>query len=57
MWVKEYELVIFEKIVVFMLFKDYLCFKMIGFIYSEYLDVVGILLLNISKKKWDDEFC
>ncbi|KRD91725.1 xylulose kinase [Bacillus sp. Root147] len=57
LWVKEYEPEIFEKTAVFMLPKDYLRFKMTGFIHSEYSDAAGTLLLNISKKKWDGELC
>lgn len=57
LWVKEYEPAIFEKTAVFMLPKDYLRFKMTGFIHSEYSDAAGTLLLNISKKKWDSELC
>ena len=38
------------KTAVFMLPKDYLRFKMTGFIHSEYSDAAGTLLLNISKK-------
>jgi xylulokinase len=57
LWVKEYEPEIFEKTALFMLPKDYLRFKMTGFIHSEYSDAAGTLLLNISEKKWDEELC
>ncbi|MEQ7807740.1 xylulokinase [Priestia aryabhattai] len=57
LWVKEREPEIFEKTAVFMLPKDYLRFKMTGCIHSEYSDAAGTLLLNISKKKWDEELC
>ncbi|MGK3723212.1 xylulokinase [Priestia megaterium] len=57
LWVKENEPEIFEQAAVFMLPKDYLRFKMTGFIHSEYSDAAGTLLLNISEKKWSDELC
>ena len=45
------------KAAVFMLPKDYLRFKMTGFIHSEYSDAAGTLLLNMSEKKWSEELC
>ena len=40
-----------------MLPKDYLRFRMTGFIHSEYSDAAGTLLLNISEKTWSKELC
>ncbi|HFK1788511.1 TPA: xylulokinase [Bacillus pacificus] len=57
LWVKQHEPEIFKKVAVFMLPKDYLRFRMTGFIHSEYSDAAGTLLLNISEKTWSKELC
>lgn len=57
LWVKEYEFEFFKKIVVFLFLKDYVRFWMIGVIYIEYFDVVGILFLYIICKEWSDDIC
>jgi len=57
LWVKEHEPEIYEKAAVFMLPKDYLCYRLTGQIQSEYSDAAGTLLLNVSEKTWSEEIC
>lgn len=57
LWVKEHERHIYEQMKVFMLPKDYLCFRLTGHIGSEYSDAAGTLLLDLEAKQWSKEIC
>jgi len=55
--VQEHEPEIFKKADVFLLSKDYLCYRMTGQIHAEYSDAAGTLLLDIKEKVWSEEIC
>lgn len=57
LWVKENEPEIFNQTAVFLLPKDYVRFRMTGMIHSEYSDAAGTLLLDVTKKEWDEGIC
>lgn len=54
LWVCCYELQYFQCIVMVLLFKDYLCYWMIGKKVFDMLDVVGMLWLDVVKCDWFD---
>ncbi|MGG0717985.1 xylulokinase [Robertmurraya massiliosenegalensis] len=57
LWLKENEPENFNNMVLFLLPKDYLRFRMTGTLYSEYSDAAGTLLLNVTSKEWSKEIC
>ncbi|WP_209123970.1 xylulokinase [Alkalihalobacillus sp. BA299] len=55
LWVQDNEPEVFEKTNVFLLPKDYLRYRIVGSINSEYSDAAATLMLEIGKKKWSEE--
>lgn len=55
LWVKENEPQVFERARVFLLPKDYLRYRLTGYIHMDYSDAAGTLLFNIAKREWSKE--
>lgn len=53
-WVKENEPEIFEKLAFVLLPKDYLAYRLTGFMSSDCSDAAGTLWLNPETRQWDD---
>jgi xylulokinase len=55
LWVKDNEPEVYSKVKMFLLPKDYLRYRMVGKINSEFSDASATLMLNIKEKKWSNE--
>ncbi|ETX10591.1 xylulokinase [Marinomonas ushuaiensis DSM 15871] len=53
-WVKENEPEVFEKLAFVLLPKDYLAYRLTGFMSSDCSDAAGTLWLNPETRQWDD---
>ncbi|UOF90422.1 xylulokinase [Fodinisporobacter ferrooxydans] len=57
LWVREHEPEQFARAKVFLLPKDYLRYRMVGAIHTDYSDASATLLLDIGRKQWSEEIC